>query len=52
MAEFLSLAKSQPNELSYSSLGAASQGHLVSLLFSPLTGIEMQHVPYRGERRS
>jgi tripartite-type tricarboxylate transporter receptor subunit TctC len=48
VAEFISLAKSQPNKLSYSSPGADSQGHLVSLLFSRLAGIEMLHVPYRG----
>ena len=48
LAEFISLAKSQPNQLSYATPGAASQGHLVSLLFSRFAGIEMLHVPYRG----
>ncbi len=48
LAEFISLAKSQPNQLSYATPGAASQGHLVTLLFSRLAGIEMLHVPYRG----
>lgn len=48
LAEFISLAKAQPNKLSYASPGAASQGHLVSLLLSRLAGIEMLHVPYRG----
>jgi tripartite-type tricarboxylate transporter receptor subunit TctC len=48
LGEFISLAKSQPNKLSYSSPGAASQGHLMSLLLSQLAGIEMLHVPYRG----
>jgi tripartite-type tricarboxylate transporter receptor subunit TctC len=48
MAEFVSLVKAQPNSFSYGTTGAASQGHLVSLLFSKRAGIDMVHVPYRG----
>ncbi len=48
LAEFIALAKATPNKLSYASPGTASQGHLVSLLFSRRAGIDMLHVPYRG----
>jgi tripartite-type tricarboxylate transporter receptor subunit TctC len=48
LAEFIALAKSAPNKISYASPGTASQGHLVSLLFGKRAGIEMLHVPYRG----
>ena len=48
LAEFIGLAKSAPNKISYASPGTASQGHLVSLLFGKRAGIEMLHVPYRG----
>jgi tripartite-type tricarboxylate transporter receptor subunit TctC len=48
LAEFIGLAKSAPNKISYASHGTASQGHLVSLLFGKRAGIEMLHVPYRG----
>jgi tripartite-type tricarboxylate transporter receptor subunit TctC len=48
LAEFIALAKSAPNTISYASPGTASQGHLVSLLFAKRAGIEMVHVPYRG----
>ena len=48
LAQFIALAKSAPNKMSYASPGTASQGHLVSLLFGKRAGIEMLHVPYRG----
>jgi tripartite-type tricarboxylate transporter receptor subunit TctC len=48
LADFIGLAKSAPNKISYASPGTASQGHLVSLLFGRRAGIEMLHVPYRG----
>jgi tripartite-type tricarboxylate transporter receptor subunit TctC len=48
LAEFIALAKSAPNKISYASPGTASQGHLVSLLFGKRAGIDMLHVPYRG----
>ncbi|MBV9969366.1 MAG: tripartite tricarboxylate transporter substrate binding protein [Xanthobacteraceae bacterium] len=48
LAEFIALARSTPNKISYASPGTASQGHLVTLLFDKRAGIEMLHVPYRG----
>jgi tripartite-type tricarboxylate transporter receptor subunit TctC len=45
--EFLALAKSKPKTLSYSSVGNASLAHLATELMSSMTGVELNHVPYR-----
>jgi tripartite-type tricarboxylate transporter receptor subunit TctC len=46
--ELLALAKSKPGALSYSSGGAASSAHLATELLKLKTGIDANHVPYRG----
>jgi len=48
LAEFVALAKTEPDKLSYASPGSASQSHLLTELFSQRAGIKMLHVPYRG----
>jgi tripartite-type tricarboxylate transporter receptor subunit TctC len=48
MADFLALAKSKPNAVSYASTGNGSASHLAGELFAARTGTEMLHVPYRG----
>jgi len=48
MAEFISLAKSQPGKLSYASPGHGSVGHLLGEQFKLATGTDLLHVPYRG----
>ena len=48
MAEFITLAKSQPGQLSYASPGYGSVGHLLGEQFKLATGTDIQHVPYRG----
>jgi tripartite-type tricarboxylate transporter receptor subunit TctC len=45
--ELLALAKSKPKTLSYSSVGNASLAHLATELMSSMTGVELNHVPYR-----
>jgi tripartite-type tricarboxylate transporter receptor subunit TctC len=47
LAEFVSLAKSQPGQLLYGSTGNGSPGHLNGELFCKLVGIKATHVPYR-----
>ncbi|WP_418320100.1 Bug family tripartite tricarboxylate transporter substrate binding protein [Piscinibacter sakaiensis] len=44
----ISSAKSAPGKLNYASGGVASTPHLATALLSVTTGIEMQHVPYKG----
>jgi len=46
--EFITLLKSQPGKLSYSSAGNGSQPHLAAELFKSMTGTDMIHVPYKG----
>jgi tripartite-type tricarboxylate transporter receptor subunit TctC len=46
--ELLALAKSKPGALSYGSGGTGSSGHLATELLKLKTGIDANHVPYRG----
>jgi tripartite-type tricarboxylate transporter receptor subunit TctC len=48
VGELVALAKAKPGVLDYASLGSGSSGHLATVLFSDLTGIRLQHVPYSG----
>lgn len=47
-AEFKAWAKSQPGGVSYASAGAGSPHHLTGELLRERTGLNLQHVPYRG----
>lgn len=47
-AEFVALARPQPDRLAVSSGGSGSASHLVAELFQRTTGIRLTHVPYRG----
>ena len=49
VAEFVALAKSRPQALSYASSGVGAGPHLTSSLFISRAGIELNHVPYRGD---
>jgi tripartite-type tricarboxylate transporter receptor subunit TctC len=48
VAEFIAYGKAHPNKLNMASPGAGTSPHLSGELFKLMTGIEMQHVPYRG----
>lgn len=48
IAELIALAKSKPGEISYASAGNGSTNHLAVELFKIKTGIDMLHIPYRG----
>jgi len=48
VAEFLAYAKANPGKLSMSSAGNGSVGHLSGELLRMMAGVELQHVPYRG----
>jgi tripartite-type tricarboxylate transporter receptor subunit TctC len=45
--EFIAYAKSHP--LSYASAGIGTASHLAGELFNRMTGLKLQHVPYRGD---
>jgi tripartite-type tricarboxylate transporter receptor subunit TctC len=46
--EFVALAKKEPGKLYYGSAGNGSAGHLAMEYFKLVSGIELQHVPYKG----
>lgn len=48
LQEFIALAKSKPGQLNYGSAGTGNVNHLNTELFSAMTGIKMQHIPYKG----
>jgi len=48
LAEFLALARSRPNAVTFASSGVGASNHLGPELMRSIAGIEMTHVPYRG----
>jgi tripartite-type tricarboxylate transporter receptor subunit TctC len=46
--ELVALAKQKPGEIAYASAGHGSMNHLAVELFKLQTGIDVRHVPYRG----
>jgi tripartite-type tricarboxylate transporter receptor subunit TctC len=46
--EFIAFAKANPGRINFASGGIGTSIHLSGELFKMMTGIEMQHVPYRG----
>ncbi len=46
--EFLAYAKANPGAVNFASAGTGSVAHVSGELFKMMTGINMQHVPYRG----
>jgi tripartite-type tricarboxylate transporter receptor subunit TctC len=49
VAELVGLAKSKPGQLSYGSAGPGSPQHLSFELLKTMTGIDVVHVPHRGD---
>ncbi len=48
VAELIALAKANPGKLDFGSSGNGGIGHLVGELFRSSTGIDMVHVPFKG----
>jgi tripartite-type tricarboxylate transporter receptor subunit TctC len=48
VAEFIAYAKANQGKINMASPGAGTSPHLSGELFKLMTGIEMQHIPYRG----
>jgi tripartite-type tricarboxylate transporter receptor subunit TctC len=44
--ELIGAAKANPGKINYGSVGIGSTAHLATALFSDVTAIKMQHVPY------
>jgi tripartite-type tricarboxylate transporter receptor subunit TctC len=48
LREFIALLKSRPKQNSYGTSGYGGVGHLISEYFTKTAGVEMLHVPYKG----
>lgn len=48
VAELTALLKQAGQIVSYASPGAGTHGHLIGEYFKEKTGVEMEHIPYRG----
>jgi len=46
--ELIALLKASPGKYSFASSGNGTSQHLSGELFKTMTGVEMQHIPYRG----
>ncbi len=46
--EYIALAKKQPGELAFSSVGTGSPHHIAGEWMKLMTGISINHVPYKG----
>src|ERR1700744_6117245 len=49
VAELIALAKASPGKLNFGSSGIGSTNHLAGELFKSMTGIDIVHVPYKGD---
>jgi tripartite-type tricarboxylate transporter receptor subunit TctC len=49
MAELIAFAKANPGKLNYASSGTGAGPHLATALFASMAGVELTHVPYRGD---
>jgi tripartite-type tricarboxylate transporter receptor subunit TctC len=48
LKELIALAKSKPGQLNYGTSGVAGSNHLAAELFKHMAGININHVPYKG----
>ncbi|HZZ94711.1 MAG TPA: tripartite tricarboxylate transporter substrate binding protein [Usitatibacter sp.] len=49
LKELISLAKSEPGQINFGSAGVGSQVHMAGENFADAAGIDIRHIPYKGE---
>jgi len=49
VSELISIAKANPRKITMASFGTGTSGHLLGELVKATAGVNMVHVPYRGE---
>jgi tripartite-type tricarboxylate transporter receptor subunit TctC len=49
VSELIAYAKANPGKLSFASAGVGTASHLAGEMFNDMTGVKLQHVPYRGD---
>ena len=47
--DLIALAKAKPGTINFGSSGQGATGHLAGEMFKMMAGVNLQHVPYRGE---
>ncbi|HYC44421.1 MAG TPA: tripartite tricarboxylate transporter substrate binding protein [Burkholderiales bacterium] len=47
--ELIALARAKPNSISFGSSGVGGVPHLATELFKQMTGVQMLHVPFKGD---
>ncbi len=47
--EFIAYAKANPGKINFASSGNGSMSHIAGELFKMMAGVDMLHVPYRGD---
>jgi tripartite-type tricarboxylate transporter receptor subunit TctC len=47
--EFLALAKTRPESITFATTGVGTFGHLTLTLFQTMTGVQLRHVPYGAQ---
>jgi tripartite-type tricarboxylate transporter receptor subunit TctC len=52
LADLIAMAKAKPGSVSFGSVGFGSTHHLAGELLNSAAGIEMVHVPYRGDSQA
>ena len=48
VTEFIAYAKANPGKINMATAGSGAGSHMTGELFKMMTGVNMQHVPYRG----
>jgi tripartite-type tricarboxylate transporter receptor subunit TctC len=48
LQQFIEYAKARPGELNFGSSGVAAGSHMAGEVFAAMTGLKMQHIPYKG----
>ena len=46
--EFIALGRARPGQLNFGSAGSGTSQHISGEMFKTMTGVQMQHVPYKG----
>jgi tripartite-type tricarboxylate transporter receptor subunit TctC len=49
LKELIALAKSEPGQINFGSAGVGSQVHMAGENFADAAGIDIKHIPYKGE---
>ena len=48
VADLIALAKQKPGQVTFGSAGNGASNHLTGEMLAAMTGVKMQHVPYKG----